>query len=153
MHINEYYYVSYENDYGFVKEMDVNPNFASYTTYRYYNELMQYSEFAFVPGIPDGTEKISCVLAIDIAKQFLLSEFPDEKLEHLEDLKITVQYNISHLYGPLGATWQITFSGPLDELYPRKVDTFDEYDMHVFYCVDISTENGDAYLSAFGDFG
>ena len=162
-HINNYYLVLYNGLYGFINESDLRPNIVCETTYRRYNSLMQYTEFAFVPGFPDGTEKISEEEAIMIAIQYLINQY-DETMEHLDCLDINILYNISHIYGTFGPTWQVSFSGAVDDMIPISYENDEETDgvplisntvsgHHLFYTVEVSVETGDVFFVLLGDNG
>lgn len=152
-HMEDYFYVSFGTQYGYVED-DVIQNFRrSEETYRIYSRDMRYHEVLFVPGEPDGTEAVTADQALELARQHLIVH-QGETAAHLNTLMAEVELNISHVYGQWGKTWFIQFFGPLDETYPGEVPKYCTTDEPMlYYTLEVRVDHGETYLVNVGDYG
>lgn len=152
-HIDDYFYVSYGTQYGYVADGVIQNFRHSEETYRIYSRDMRYHEVLFVPGEPDGTEAVAADQALDLARQHLIAH-QCETAALLDTLLAEVSFNISHVYGEWGKTWFIEFSGPLNEAYPGELpDGCTPGDHMLYYTLEVRVDNGETYLVNIGTYG
>ncbi len=156
--VGEYFYVSYQNIFGYIPKNSVR-RFLPDIFFREYHDDMSYTELDYVSGEMDGTERITREQAIELAKEYLINNFQESR-EHLNRLDASCSLNISHLYGTLGKTWWVSFSGLIDEYFIQNVNEFvNQMDenyregIHRFYKMEIVDSDESIVLIETGDYG
>lgn len=156
--VGEYFYISYQNIFGYIPKNSVR-RFLPDSFFREYHDDMSYTELDYVSGELDGSERITREQAIELAKEYLINNFFESR-EHLDRLDVHCSLNISHLYGTLGKTWWISFSGSIDEYFLQNVNEFaDQMDedyrkgIHRFYKMEIVDSDESIVFIETGDYG
>ena len=97
--------------------------------------------------------------AVELAKEYLINTYQETR-EHLDRLDVYCAFNISHLYGTVGKTWWVSFSGLIDEYYIQNVNEYaDQMDenyregIHRFYKMEIVDSDGSVVFIETGDYG
>ena len=117
--VNSYYYVCDQvGNYGFVDQNSIpRSHFLPTKTHRYYDEHLMYFEEEYIAAKEPANCRITREQAIQTAKDWILTNYPQETEAHLAGLSWSAFYNSAHEYGNWGMTWQVIAYGSRESLW------------------------------------
>ena len=104
-----YYVCTEHGDYGFIEKEILS--FPKTAAHRYYDQYLSYTEEIFEKPSDSAIPALEQSEAIQMARNYILSAYPAETVEHVNSLSCDARFNAAHEYGAWGMTWLVVFYG------------------------------------------